>query len=263
MKLPKNEYRISITSGCNMKCVYCHNEGNRYSVILNLDSIENLIQNSYGLGLEGVRLTGGEPTIHPEFLNICKMLKEKYNLKVGVNTNCIEFDKLMLGVKMGWIDRITVGIDYIDGFVSKNSPVGISSREILTNIIKLKDLGVNISIATVYTNEFDNTLALLKWGLNNGIIVKIIEVVKNEIADNTSSEFLEMRTKIFAEFNLLPELDIFNQVIGKNNNGDTIVKFFHSHCRLRECDICKNLHLRVTSKGKLKHCLFVTVQSRR
>ena len=29
LQLPKNEYRISITSGCNMKCVYCHNEGNK------------------------------------------------------------------------------------------------------------------------------------------------------------------------------------------------------------------------------------------
>ena len=39
LQLPKNEYRISITSGCNMKCVYCHNEGNKVINELSKDDI--------------------------------------------------------------------------------------------------------------------------------------------------------------------------------------------------------------------------------
>ena len=74
LQLPKNEYRISITSGCNMKCVYCHNEGNHVINQLSKDDVENLIKSSYDLGLEQVRITGGEPLIHKEIFDICAEL---------------------------------------------------------------------------------------------------------------------------------------------------------------------------------------------
>ena len=135
LQLPKNEYRISITSGCNMKCVYCHNEGNKVINQLSKDDIESLIQNSYDLGLEQVRLTGGEPLIHKEIFDICQMLAEKYHLKVGINTNIIEIDKLMYMIEKGWIYRVVVGLDYYDAPISKQSPVGISSKQALINVL--------------------------------------------------------------------------------------------------------------------------------
>ena len=103
LQLPKNEYRISITSGCNMKCVYCHNEGNHVINQLSKDDIEELIKNSYDLNLEQVRITGGEPLIHKEIFDICEMLSEKYHLKVGINTNIIEIEKLMYMIQKGWL----------------------------------------------------------------------------------------------------------------------------------------------------------------
>lgn len=64
MEIPNNEYRISITSKCNMKCIYCHNEGNEHRSELSIDDIRTLINNSYGFNLHSIRLTGGEPLIH-------------------------------------------------------------------------------------------------------------------------------------------------------------------------------------------------------
>ena len=122
LQLPKNEYRISITSGCNMKCVYCHNEGNHVINQLSKDDIEELIKNSYDLQLEQVRITGGEPLIHKDILEIVQMLAEKYHLKVGINTNIIEIEKLMYMIEKGWIYRVVAGIDYFDAPISKQSP---------------------------------------------------------------------------------------------------------------------------------------------
>ena len=255
MNLPKNEYRISITSACNMKCVYCHNEGNRYNITLEKEAIRKLVENSYGLGLEKIRLTGGEPTIHYEFLDICKMLKEDYDLEVGINTNGIEIDKILYAINKGWIDRITVGIDYIDGFVSKQSPIGKSSKEILDNILKMKKTGVNTNMATVYTGDTENTFRLLEWALENGIRIKILELAKNEICKATREDYAYMREKVIKDYNLRKDYDQFGQMQGIKND-EVVVSFFHSHCRLRECDICKRIHLRVTAKGKLKQCLY-------
>ena len=207
LQLPKNEYRISITSGCNMKCVYCHNEGNKVINQLSKNDIESLIQNSYDLGLEQVRLTGGEPLIHKEIFDICQMLAEKYHLKVGINTNIIEIDKLMYMIEKGWIYRVVVGLDYYDAPVSKQSPVGISSKQALENTLRVKNSGVNVTISTVFNGDYDNLYKLVKWAYDNKIRIKILEEVKNEVAESTGKEYLEMKEKILSDFNLEPKYD--------------------------------------------------------
>lgn len=255
LQLPKNEFRISITSGCNMKCVYCHNEGNHVINQLSKDDIESLIKNSYDLGLEQVRITGGEPLIHKEIFDICQMLAEKYHLKVGINTNIIEIEKLMYMINKGWIYRVVVGLDYFDAPISKQSPIGISSKQALENILRVKESGVNVTISTVYNGDYDNLYKLVNWAHENKIRIKILEEVKNEIADAPDSNYLEMKAKILNDFNLVGRYDDkFKEWHGMD--GDfTAVTFFHSHCRIRECDVCKKMHLRVTSCGSLKQCI--------
>lgn len=255
LRLPKNEYRISITSGCNMKCVYCHNEGNKVIKQLSKEDIRKLIDCSYGLGLEQVRLTGGEPLIHKEIYDICQMLAEEYHLKVGINTNIVEIDKLMYMIEKGWIYRVVVGLDYFDGKISKQSPVGISSKQALENILRVKNSGVNVTISTVYNGDYDNLFNLVNWAKENGIRIKILEEVKNEIADSTDIEYIKMRDRILEDFNLTTRFDDnFKEWHGMD--GDfTQVTFFHSHCRIRECDVCKKMHLRVTASGSLKQCI--------
>lgn len=254
MTLPKNEFRISITSACNMKCIYCHNEGNKAICSLTKKEIEELIKSAKGLGLEKVRITGGEPLIHPEIEEICKMLKTEYNLKVGINSNIIEIEKLLKMIESGYIDRVVVGLDYIDGKISKQSPIGKSSKEILEGILEIKKRNCNVTISTVYNGNYNNTYKILKWGIENGIRVKILEEVKNEIAETSTKSYIDVRDKLIKDFNLETDKDIYNQVQGYKN-GINVVSFFHSHCRLRECDLCKKMHLRITSKGTLKQCL--------
>lgn len=256
-EIPRNCYRLSINSNCNMKCSYCHNEGNTKFDILSKNDIEKLIIDSEGLGLKGIRLTGGEPLIHPEIEEICKMISEKYNLKIGINTNCIEIDKILYMIEKGWINRVVVGMDYFNGNISKDSPVGNSSRQILENVLKIKKLGSNISISSVYNYDLENKIELIKWGIDNDVRIKILEIVKNEKYDNTSFEFLKAEDIIKEKFNLKYIKDQYNEINGylKDKN---VITFFHSHCRVRECDICKKIHLRITASGKMKQCIYNT-----
>lgn len=256
LQLPKNEFRISITSGCNMKCVYCHNEGNHVINQLSKDDIEELIKNSYDLGLEQVRITGGEPLIHKDIYEICQMLAEKYNLKVGINTNIIEIEKLMYMIEKGWIYRVVVGIDYFDGKISKQSPVGISSKQALANVLRVKNSGVNVTISTVFNGDYENLYNLVNWCKENQIRIKILEEVDSEVAIAPKAEYLIMKDRIYRDFGLTPMFDEkFKEWHGVDKNGFTAVTFFHSHCRIRECDVCKKMHLRVTSCGGLKQCI--------
>lgn len=183
------------------------------------------------------------------------MLTEKYGLKVGINTNCIEYEKLKEIVANGWCKRVVVGLDYFDGIISKRSPIGISSKEVLKNISELKKFGCDVSISKVYCDDEENTMALVDWAIKNKIRIKIIEIVKKERFESTSREYIEIEKKILNKYAMNVQIDEFNEVNGYIDNIRAIT-FFHSHCRLGECDICKKIHLRVTSTGMLKQCMY-------
>ena len=185
------------------------------------------------------------------------MISQKYNLKIGINTNCIEIDKLVDMINKGWINRVVIGMDYFDSDISKDSPIGESSMKILENALKIKKLGCDVSISSVYTNDLENKLKLIKWGIENNVRIKILEIVKNEKYNTTSSDFLNIEKIIKEKFNLKYIKDEYNEISGYLNNIK-VITFFHSHCRIRECDICKKIHLRVTASGKMKQCIYNT-----
>lgn len=256
LKLPMDELRISIISSCNMKCKYCHNEGNTIIKKLSINDLEPLIDAAKKIGLKSVRLTGGEPLLHDKIDSICKMIKNKdKNIKIGINTNGILINKLLNLIEHNLIDRVIVGIDYFDEKISKASPIGHSSKIILNNVLKVKNTGCDVTISNVYDGNYQNIKKLVNWSLKNNIRIKILEKV-DEIVSNTSTlEYLNMQKRIIKDFNLDIKLNkLFNEIDGYINDK-RLVSFFQSHCRLRECNYCKNMHLRVTSDNKLKPCL--------
>ena len=253
--IPRDEYRISITPYCNMKCVYCHNEGNFSKEVLDKQDIEKLIKNSQDLNLKSVRLTGGEPLIHPQIREICEMLSKKYALKVGINTNCIEINKLLTIINDGNIDRVVVGIDYFNNKVSKNSPVGESSQKILNNILQLKRKGCDISIASVYFGDDENKLKLIDWAIKNGIRIKIIEQVLQIKDEQITNEYNKFKNKVIKKYGEKVYVDEFNELNICISNKKMIT-FFHSHCAANECDICKKIHIRIAADGSINQCLY-------
>ena len=185
------------------------------------------------------------------------MISEKYNLDIGINTNCIEIEKLIYMIKKHWINRVIVGLDYFDGEISKNSPVGVSSKQILNNIIKIKELGCDVSISSVYNNDLENKIKMLNWGIKNNVRIKILEIVKDEREKTTSDDFFNMEEILKEKFKLEYKKDNYNEISGFKNEKK-VVTYFHSHCRIRECDVCKQIHLRITANGKMKQCMYTT-----
>ena len=183
------------------------------------------------------------------------MLAVKYNLKVGINTNIIEIDKLMYMIEKGWIYRVVVGIDYFDAPISKKSPVGISSKQALENVLRVKNAGVNVTISTVYDGNYENVYNLVKWSIEHGIRIKLLEEVTSEIADSTTEQYIKMRDKIIEDFGLTKKFDPKFKEWHAYKGDKVAVTFFHSHCRIGECEVCKDMHLRVTSCGKFKQCI--------
>lgn len=90
---------------------------------------------------------------------------------------------------------------------------------------------------------------MLEWGIEHEVRIKILEIVNYKKENNTSKEFLKMEKILQNKFKLSYKKDSYNEISGYINNRK-VVTFFHSHCKIRECDICKKIHLRITANGK-------------
>ena len=72
-----NYLRVSVTDRCDLRCVYCMKEKMNFqpkSDVLSLEEIERLCDNFIDLGVEKIRLTGGEPLVRKDIIHLIKNL---------------------------------------------------------------------------------------------------------------------------------------------------------------------------------------------
>ena len=73
-----NYLRVSVTDRCDLRCVYCMKEKMNFlpkSDVLSLEEIERLCDNFIDLGVEKIRLTGGEPLVRNDIIKLIEKLK--------------------------------------------------------------------------------------------------------------------------------------------------------------------------------------------
>lgn len=251
------ELRLSVTSRCNMRCVYCHNEGN-YSHVENdmpLDIAVKIVDGAVKCGIESVRLTGGEPLVHDEIIEMCRVFKREYGLHIGINTNAVKHDVLMYLVKNLLVEEVVVGMDYFEKDISKNSPVGKPSKAVKETVLNIKKAGCSVAIDIVFDGNYDNIRHFVAWSLTNYIPIRILEIVDRNLLESQSrTEYFRMRDKVFFDFKLDRVVDKFNETVGYSK-GRKIVSFYHSFCKEKRCDLCHSLAIRVNCNGIIKGCL--------
>jgi cyclic pyranopterin phosphate synthase len=261
--LPSGYLRISITDTCNMQCIYCHNEGQTgvHAYNMTIDQLRYIVVNALPYGLVKVRLTGGEPLLHPDCHTMLLMLKHELRIPtVGLNTNGILMKALMPIVSDKLIDSLVIGLDFVDGEVSKDSAVGLSSDSILHSILKLKTMGQDVSIACVYNGDYDRLARLAEWCLDHAVVLKVLQRIDESIEAAISDDFISMARRIVDHFSLqMGIIATFSEYYGVKDGAPRIY-FFHSHCRVRECTICGKIHVRVTADGFVKSCIQEAVQ---
>jgi len=106
--------RISITDYCNLKCFFCSNEGmplsQKNKIYVDIKQFKYLIKNLVDEGLKNVSITGGEPTIHPEIIEIIESLN-RFNFKnLFFHTNGISLNKELLKKLSKKFTKIAVSI---------------------------------------------------------------------------------------------------------------------------------------------------------
>jgi len=116
-----NYLRISVTDRCDLRCVYCMKEKMEFlpkKEILSLEEIERLSDNFISLGVEKIRLTGGEPLVRKDIIKLIEKLnykKEFTNLnEITLTTNGTLLKNYAYSLKQNGINRINVSLDTIN-----------------------------------------------------------------------------------------------------------------------------------------------------
>ena len=120
---PLRDLRISITDRCNFRCDYCMPPeifGPNYEFlprkqILSFEDIVMLVKAMLPLGLEKVRITGGEPLLRKDIAVLISMIREcDYGLDIALTTNGSLLNRHAETLASSGLDRVTVSLDAIE-----------------------------------------------------------------------------------------------------------------------------------------------------
>ena len=262
--------RLSITDVCNFKCGYCLPNGYQINKsdnrkFLHLEEIRRLARVFSKLGVQKIRLTGGEPTVRKDFFEIIKILKNEAEIeKVVITTNGYHLDEKAKMLFDSGLNGINISVDSLDRNTFKNVTGHDRLPEILKGIQNLQDLNFeNIKINAVLLNsinasekDFDSWANFIK---KNKIDFRYIELMRT--GDNLDYfNKYHVTSKIFKDY--LDKNSWIYQTFGKDagpslNYINPEYKGKFGIIAPYSKDFCKSCNrLRITSRGDLRLCLF-------
>ncbi len=109
--------RISLTDKCNMRCVYCMPEEMVFrptSELMSRGECLRLVRLFVDLGVDKVRLTGGEPTVHPDLIPIVRGIRDLGVYRISMTTNGLRLAELARPLKEAGLERVNVSVDTLN-----------------------------------------------------------------------------------------------------------------------------------------------------
>lgn len=259
-----NYLRISITERCNLRCTYCMpEEGIPLTPADHLPSVDELMEIVSvfkEMGVDKIRLTGGEPMARKELPQILDRLHALEFRKLCITTNGVLLDRhidkfLEVGLK-----AVNVSLDTLDPGKFEAITRRNRFQKVMENIHKGMKAGLRIKINTVLMKNFneDEILPMLEWSKTTPIHVRFIE-------------FMPFSGNKWDTHKLVTYKDVLEEArkyykIEKLHDGDhSTSKSFRvvggagtfaviSSMTEPFCGTCNRL--RMTADGKLKNCLF-------
>jgi GTP 3',8-cyclase len=177
-----NYLRISVTDRCNQRCKYCMPEDGiplvDHEEILSFENILKVIKNAIKLGIDKVRITGGEPLTRRDILSLVLMLANVNGINdLSMTTNGVLLEKYALPLKEAGLHRINVSLDTIDRKKYEEITRFDNLDKVLRGLHKAKEVGFKkIKLNCVIASEEDKTrgLRVKEYAEENGFELRYI-----------------------------------------------------------------------------------------
>lgn len=221
----------------------------------------NICTNLVNLGIDEIRLTGGEPLLRADFLDIARGLSELPLKKLGLTTNAIKLKKHLKELKNTKCLHLNISLDSLDkknfSFINKTN----SLEAVLESILMAKELDFKVKLNTVLMRGINDheVFNLIEFAEQNDLEIRFLELMKiGVVRDNFEQLFIsadEIINRIKSNWELTEQVmpvdsTSFNFV---TQNGGKI-GFIASESR-PFCGGCSRL--RLGPEGKLRPCLMI------
>lgn len=213
--------RVSVTDRCNLRCIYCMPHGGidliNKNDILSIEEIVEVIKVGAELGIEKIRLTGGEPLVRNGVVDLVSMINQIDGIKeVTMTTNGILLPKYADDLKSAGLKRVNISLDSVVPEQYSRITRGGSLEKVIAGIRAANKAGltpVKINVVKL-SDEAQDLKALKEFTAVEGVQVRFITQ-------------MDLRT------------GEFQQVEGGDGGN---------------CVVCNRL--RLTANGMIKPCLF-------
>ena len=253
---PASNLRVSLTPACNLRCIYCHAEGEVLpDESLSAPEIAGIMQVAKEFGFRSVKFTGGEPLLRKDLPEIVRSVPE--GLESSMTTNGTLLADIASGLSEAGLSRVNISLDSLDHETYR----AITGKDCLDAVLEGIDAALDTGLTPVKLN-----MVVLK-GINEHEIDDFIRFVKgNRNLVLQLIELMEMKgCGYHSELNGLEQSlsDRATQVLTRrmhhrkkyclDGSEVEVVRPLHN---TEFCAFCNRL--RLTSDGKLKPCLLRT-----
>ena len=263
-----NNLRISVTDRCNIRCVYCMPEQVAFlprALLLSFEEIERFVRVAVTLGIDKVRLTGGEPLVRRNIPALVEKLASIPDLQdIGLTTNGILLGPMARALRDAGLERINVSLDTMDAAKFERLTRRTGFEKVIEGILAAKDAGfypIKINAVAMRGVSEDDVVPLGRFARDHGLELRFIEYMPLD-----AGHLWEREKVLFADdiLSLLvrgigPLVPIADQdprapaLSYEYADGGGQVGFIASISR-PFCLSCNRI--RLTSDGKLRNCLF-------
>lgn len=260
-----NYLRISLTDRCNLRCSYCMPEKGidnkiNHNEILSLEEIYDITKSFVNLGINKIRLTGGEPLARLGVVNLVQMISKLDGVKdLSITTNGILLKEYAKPLKEAGLNRVNISLDTLNKEKYKTITRGGDLSKVLEGIEEAKKVGLQpIKINTVLIGGFndDEVLDLINITRDEYIDVRFIELMPIGQASNWAVEKFISNNKVLETAKTLIPVDredisspaTYYKLPGAKGKVGII-----NPITCKFCEHCNRI--RMTSTGKLKLCL--------
>ncbi len=243
--------RIAVTQQCNRTCPYCHREGEADpGDEMSLEKIRAIISAASTMGFTNVKITGGEPLLRKDIVEIISIIKQAGINDISMTTNGILLKELAQDLVDAGLDRINIGCDSLtSSMMLKNSD------EIDEGLKAAKEAGlqpIKLNMVVLRGLNENEVWEMIGYASAKRVILQLIELINldKDYFDKHYYSLEEIEKKLREKSISIKSRGMHNRM--QYDLGEVIVEVV----RPTTDGFCKGCRrLRITSDGMLKQCL--------
>lgn len=261
---PLLNFRIALTKPCNLHCSYCHGEGEdrnaeSYAREMSCEEVVRIVRIAVGLGISRVKLTGGEPLLRKDILEIVKGIASIPGLEeLSMTTNGTLLAPLAKKLRTNGLKRVNISLPTIDG-ETYCKLTGGKLEDVLKGVKAAVEADLNpvkLNMLILKGVNDHQVPGMIDFARETGAILQLIELEPVNISSEYYSTYykpLDEYEEMLKQKALKVETRRHMQNRSIYHLPDVKVEIVHP---IENTDFCMHCtRLRVTSDGKFKPCL--------